>query len=72
MNKPAARRPIRIAPTDLVLCQSDAGDGGWSLHAPGSTDEAIAEGIALALASGTGEPTRADYAAALQALADNV
>jgi hypothetical protein len=54
MNKPAARRPIRIAPTDLVLCQSDAGDGGWSLHAPGSTDEAIAEGIALALASGTG------------------
>jgi hypothetical protein len=68
MNKPASRRPIRIAPTDLVLCQSDAGDGGWSLHAPDSTDADIAEGIALALATGTGEPTRADYAAALQAL----
>ena len=38
---------------DLILCRSDAGDGGWSLHAPGSTDEAIANGDAPALAVGT-------------------
>jgi hypothetical protein len=52
----------------LVLCLSDLGDGGWSLHAPDSTDADIAEGIAPALASGTGEPTRADYADALLVL----
>jgi len=38
---------------DLVLCRSDAGDGGWSLHAPGSTDADIASGNAPALATGT-------------------
>lgn len=37
----------------LVLCRSDAGDGGWSLHAPGTTDEDIASGEAPYLASGT-------------------
>ena len=35
-----------------VLCRSDHGDGGWSLHAPGSTDEAIAAGDAQYLVSG--------------------
>lgn len=29
---------------DLVLVRSDTGDGGWSLHPPGSTNEAIAKG----------------------------
>lgn len=61
---------------DLVLCRSDAGDGGWSLHAPGSTDEEIAMGDAPALVSGTSEwdeargewarPNADDYAAALR------
>ena len=36
----------------LVLCRSDAGDGGWSLHAPGSSDEDIASGKSPPLASG--------------------
>jgi hypothetical protein len=36
----------------LALCRSDAGDGGWSLHAPGSTDEQIASGEASAILSG--------------------
>ena len=45
----------------LVLCRSDAGDGGWSLHAPGSTDEDIATGEAPSLTSG---PNARDYAAA--------
>lgn len=58
----------------LVLVRSDAGDGGWSLHAPGSTDEDIAEGDAPALLTGEAEmgedgewsaPTAADYAEAL-------
>lgn len=44
-----------------VLCQSA---DGWSLHAPGSTDEAIASGDAPYLVRGPGEPTAADYAAA--------
>ena len=62
---------------DLVLVRSDAGDGGWSLHAPGSTDEAIASGDAPYLASGDAEmedgewsrPDEQDYRAALTALA---
>jgi hypothetical protein len=40
---------------DLVLVRSDAGDGGWSLHAPGSTEEAIASGDATYLESGEAE-----------------
>ncbi len=61
----------------LVLCRSDQGDGGWSLHPPGSTDEAIAMGEAPVLASGPAEwdgasddwdrPNEADYAAAAAA-----
>ena len=56
---------------DLVLCRSDAGDGGWSLHPPGSTDAQIASGDAPYLIAGSatrqsdGEwsrPTRDDYA----------
>lgn len=50
---------------DLVLCQSA---DGWSLHAPGSTDEDIASGDAPYIVSGPGEPTAADYSAALKIL----
>jgi hypothetical protein len=59
--------------TAFVLCRSDAGDGGWSLHAPGSTAEQIADGTARYLTSGPAEdcrggewsrPNEADYAAA--------
>ena len=39
--------------SDLVLVRSDLGDGGWSLHPAGTTDEQIAEGEAIILASGT-------------------
>jgi hypothetical protein len=46
---------------DLVLCQSA---DGWSLHAPGSTDEEIASGDAPYLLSGSGEPSEADFVAA--------
>ncbi len=49
---------------DLVVCRSDTGDGGWSLHAPGSSDEAIATGDAPALVSGVGPITAADVRAA--------
>lgn len=47
---------------DLVLCRSDDGQGGWSLHAPGSTDEQIASGDAPYLLTGDnwGGPTIAD------------
>jgi len=37
---------------DLILCRSDECDGGWSLHAPGSTDDEIACGDAPPLLSG--------------------
>ncbi|MGD9884596.1 MAG: hypothetical protein AB7E70_21685 [Hyphomicrobiaceae bacterium] len=52
---------------DLVLCESPA---GWSLHPPGSTDEAIASGDedALYLVSGDHPVTPADYDAALREL----
>ena len=40
---------------NLVLVRSDAGDGGWSLHAPGSTDDEIAQGDAPALLIGEAE-----------------
>jgi len=36
----------------LVLCRSDSGDGGWSLHPPGSTDEQIANGTSPCLSFG--------------------
>lgn len=63
--------------TDLILCRSDAGDGGWSLHPPGTTDEAIANGDARILASGEAErdgdgwsrPDAADYREARRNLA---
>jgi hypothetical protein len=66
----------KITVNDLVLCRSDEGDGGWSLHAPGSTDNAIATGNAPYLASGSAtdiengwdRPNAADYHAALAAL----
>jgi hypothetical protein len=44
-----------------VLCQSA---DGWSLHAPGSTDEQIASGDAPPIITGAGEPDRIDYVAA--------
>ena len=57
---------------DLVLCRSDCGDGGWSLHPAGSTDEQIASGDAPYLVSGTAQwvdgewdrPNAQDYAKA--------
>lgn len=36
-----------------VICRSDMGDGGWSIHAPGSTDDDIREGLAYPLLTGT-------------------
>lgn len=68
-----------ISADSLVLCRSDRGDGGWSLHAPGSTDEDIANGDAPYLVSGTAEwdeasntwnrPNYADFIAAIAKLA---
>ena len=57
---------------DLVLCRSDCGDGGWSLHPAGSTDEQIASGDAPVLVSGAAQwvdgdwdrPNAQDYASA--------
>jgi hypothetical protein len=40
---------------NLTLCRSDNGDGGWSLHAPGATDEEIRNGDAPAILSGDAE-----------------
>lgn len=67
--------------TALVLVRSDTGDGGWSLHPPGSTDEQIADGSAPALLTGKAEcdpdlgrwtgPTVSEYAEAMQLLIDN-
>lgn len=67
-----------VAVDDLVLCRSDRGDGGWSLHEPGSTDDEIASGDAPYLVSGpaewddqTGEwsrPNYDDYQAAIKEL----
>lgn len=66
-----------VAVDDLVLCRSDTGDGGWSLHAPGSTDEQIASGDEPYLASGSAEwgerdgwsrPNYDDYQAAIKEL----
>lgn len=60
-----ARREIAPDASDLVLCESA---DGWSLHAPGSTDEEIASGDAPYLVCGEGEPTAEDYAQALAIL----
>ena len=57
---------------DLGLCRSDCGDGGWSLHPAGATDEQIASGDAPVLVSGTAQwvdgdwdrPNAQDYASA--------
>jgi hypothetical protein len=65
-----------VTADDLVLCRSDTGDGGWSLHAPGSTDEQIASGDAPYLVSGEAEqvdgewsrPDAQDYRQALTTL----
>jgi hypothetical protein len=46
---------ITMTHEDFTLCRSDQGDGGWSLHAPGATDEEIACGDKPALASGPSE-----------------
>ena len=64
---------------NLILCRSDAGDGGWSLHPPGTTDEAIASGDARTLASGEAEcdgagwdrPNAADYREAWHEIGPN-
>lgn len=60
--------------TNFVICRSDQGDGGWSLHAPGATDEQIACGDAPYIICGPSEwdaqkgdwarPNAADYQAA--------
>jgi hypothetical protein len=63
-----------------VLVRSDADDGGWSLHAPGATDEQIARGEAPPLVSGlakmvNGEwdrPHPLDYAVAAVKAAKNL
>lgn len=67
-----------VTAMDLVLCRSDTGDGGWSLHAPGATDEAIASGDAMPLTNGNAEwlagskdwsrPDQRDYSLALMIL----
>lgn len=61
---------------DLILCRSDFGDGGWSLHAPGVDEAAIADGTAPPLLTGPADwdatervwdrPSPADYALALE------
>ncbi len=43
----------------IILCRSDAGDGGWSLHRPGTTNEQIANGEGILL---TGTATWDDAA----------
>lgn len=62
----------------FVLCRSDLGDGGWSLHTPGTTDDDIAAGDPGYLVSGNAQmqrngewsrPNEADYKAAEAAFA---
>jgi hypothetical protein len=63
----------------LVLTRSDQGDGGWSLHPPGTTDEQIANGDVAPLATGESfpsavlgkkwaRPNDADYTSAYRSL----
>jgi len=62
--------------TDFILTRSDQGDGGWSLHAPGSTNEDIATGEAAALVTGVSRkragkwmrPNARDYADAVMVM----
>jgi hypothetical protein len=71
-----AKHMTKITANELVLCRSDEGNGGWSLHAPDSTDYAIATGDAPYLASGPAthingnwdRPNAADYREALAKL----
>jgi hypothetical protein len=53
-NQETDRWVIEGAGGELVMCRADGG-GGWSFHAPDSTDEAIATGAAEVLISGTAE-----------------
>jgi len=57
----------------LVLVRSDLGDGGWSLHPPGTTDDTIRDGGGIILAAGIADcdptgawdaPDARDYATA--------
>lgn len=52
---------MTTTPNDLVLCQSA---DGWSLHAPGSTDEDIANGDARPILCDSGKPDENHYQAA--------
>ncbi len=61
-----AAETTEVIQGELVLCESP---GGWSLHAPDSSDEAIASGDAPYLASGPGEPSDTDYTLARYELA---
>jgi hypothetical protein len=63
----------------LVLCRSDQGDGGWSLHSPGTTDEEIANGENLLISGvakwddeldGWDRPNNADYRRAKRAISE--
>jgi hypothetical protein len=64
-------------PEQLILVRSDAGDSGWSLHAPWATADQIANGDEPPLQSGTADytsdgewarPDRFDYARAMNVL----
>lgn len=67
-----------VSEDDLILCRSDGGDGGWSLHAPDATDEQIASGDEPPLACGPADmdedtgywsrPNCEDYQAAFKEL----
>lgn len=59
-----AKTEITYIATDLVLVQEA---DGWSFHAPGSTDEQIADGSAPYIVCGEGKATRADREAAFSA-----
>jgi hypothetical protein len=48
----------RHAEAELIECDSP---DGFSLHAPGSSDEDIADGTAPPLVCGDGRPAEADY-----------
>lgn len=54
-HDPLHQRGVLNMARNLVLCRSDAGDGGWSLHPPGTTDASLADGSARTLADGNAE-----------------
>lgn len=72
------RKDIATVEQEYVLVRSDQGDGGWSLHMAGSTDDMIANGEAPELVSGQSamrngqwlRPNSKDYIAARRALAE--